>query len=176
MDSSKNDNEFVDENTQYEKSRHLKDSINHNLDLSFKKNELFKSEDDSGSVSTDSEKKIPPIPLMREITPDQSDNTGLHMQTEKQASAEGVKSGEGKVMVKGKVKQVNADIDQGPNPEKTYKRVEDFFQSQRESSIVEVPNAVKKEEASKLFKDNFVPVKDGASDHVNKEEGENAHH
>ncbi|XP_044178857.1 receptor-type tyrosine-protein phosphatase N2-like [Acropora millepora] len=80
-----------------------------------------------------------------------------------------MKAGEGKVMVKGKVKPVKADIDQGPNPEKTYKRVEDFFQSQRESSIVEVPNAVKKEEASKLYKDNFIPVKD-AREEVDKEQ------
>ena len=38
---------------------------------------------------------------------------------------------------------------------------------------MEVPNAVKKEEASKLYKDNFIPVKD-ASDEVDKEQGENS--
>ena len=135
----------------------------------------MQSEDNVRSFPVDSEKKIPPVPLTSEIAPDH-DNSGLQdnrMQTEKQASSEGRRE-EGKVMVKGKVKKVKADvvIDQGPNPEKTYKRVEDFFQSQRESSIVEVPNSVKKEEASKLYKDNFVPVKDDASDHVSKEQGE----
>ena len=150
------------------------DSVSNNVDSSSKKSEILSSE----GLSTDSEKRLPPVPLSREFAPDPSDNSGLqdnHMQTEKQASraeTADTKAREGKVMVKGKVKQVKADIDQGPNPEKTYKRVEDFFQSQRESSIVEVPNAVKKEEASKLYKDNFIPVKD-ARDEVGKEEGEN---
>lgn len=166
-DSSKNKNEFVDKS--------LKDSLGDNVDLASKKSEIMQSEDNVRSFPVDSEKKIPPVPLTSEIAPDH-DNSGLQdnrMQTEKQASSEGRRE-EGKVMVKGKVKKVKADvvIDQGPNPEKTYKRVEDFFQSQRESSIVEVPNSVKKEEASKLYKDNFVPVKDDASDHVSKEQGE----
>lgn len=169
-DSSKNKNEFVDKS--------LKDSLGDNVDLASKKSEIMQSEDNVRSFPVDSEKKIPPVPLTSEIAPDH-DNSGLQdnrMQTEKQASSEGRRE-EGKVMVKGKVKKVKADvvIDQGPNPEKTYKRVEDFFQSQRESSIVEVPNSVKKEEASKLYKDNFVPVKDDASDHVSKEQGEKTH-
>lgn len=70
-------------------------------------------------------------------------------------------------MVKGKVKLVKVDIDQGFNFEKIYKRVEDFFQSQRESFIVEVLFVVKKEEVLKLFKENFIFVKD-VSDEVDK--------
>ena len=171
-DSSDNNNYFIDENSHYEKSKELKDSVNHNVDSSSKKSEILRSEDSNGRGPINNEQRIPPVPLSREIAPD----SGSHMQTEKQASAEDMANTKaGKVMVKGKVKQVKADIDQGPNPEKTYKRVEDFFQSQRESSIVEIPNAVKKEEASKLYKDNFIPVKD-ASDQVDKEQGEsNAH-
>lgn len=145
-----------------------------------KKENVYKSSKKSVVVSSDlataasSDKRIPPVPLSRETAPDPSSFQGNHLQTEKQAAGErttDMKAGEGKVMVKGKVKPVKADIDQGPNPEKTYKRVEDFFQSQRESSIVEVPNAVKKEEASKLYKDNFIPVKD-AREEVDKEQGE----
>ena len=145
-----------------------------------KKENVYKSSKKSVVVSSDlataasSDKRIPPVPLSRETPPDPSSFQGNHLQTEKQAAGErttDMKAGEGKVMVKGKVKPVKADIDQGPNPEKTYKRVEDFFQSQRESSIVEVPNAVKKEEASKLYKDNFIPVKD-AREEVDKEQGE----
>lgn len=143
-----------------------------------KKENVYKSSKKSVVVSSDlataasSDKRIPPVPLSRETAPDPSSFQGNHLQTEKQAAGErttDMKAGEGKVMVKGKVKPVKADIDQGPNPEKTYKRVEDFFQSQRESSIVEVPNAVKKEEASKLYKDNFIPVKD-AREEVDKEQ------
>ena len=171
QDSSENYNY-----NEYENLRQFSDSESNNVDSSSKKSEILSSE----GVSTDSEKRMPPVPLSREFAPDPSDNSGLqdnHMQTEKQASraeAADTKAREGKIMVKGKVKQVKADIDQGPNPEKTYKRVEDFFQSQRESSIVEVPNAVKKEEASKLYKDNFIPVKD-AKDEVSKEQGENCY-
>lgn len=143
-----------------------------------KKENVYKSSKKSVVVSSDlataasSDKRIPPVPLSRETAPDPSSFQGNHLQTEKQAAGEqtaDMKAGEGKVMVKGKVKPVKAEIDQGPNPEKTYKRVEDFFQSQRESSIVEVPNAVKKEEASKLYKDNFIPVKD-AREEVDKEQ------
>lgn len=145
-----------------------------------KKENVYKSSKKSVVVSSDlataasSDKRIPPVPLSRETAPDPSSFQGNHLQTEKQAAGErttDMKAGEGKVMVKGKVKPVKADIDQGPNPEKTYKRVEDFFQSQRESSIVEVPNAVKKEEASKLYKDNFIPVKD-AREEVDKEQAD----
>ena len=176
-------NYLVGENYQYEKSIQSRDSVKHNAELSSKKSDVLNSDENSGMMSTgnerslDDKKKIPPIPLSRETSSVPDDNPGFqgnHMQTEKEAFAEEVAEtkSEGKVMVKGQVKQVKADIDQGPNPEKTYKRVEDFFQTQRESSIVEVPNAVKKEEASKLFKDNFIPVKDG-SDQVNKEQGKN---
>lgn len=199
--SQDNNNYFVDENNEYDESRQLRGSVKHHVDPSSKKSDVFRSDDNSGMVSADQsrdvgEKKIlpvplsreavpiPPIPLSREAVPIPVDDSGFqgnHMQTEKEAFAEeaadakGASSnGEGKVMVKGKVKQVKADIDQGPNPEKTYKRVEDFFQTQRESSIVEVPNAVKKEEASKLFKDNFIPVKQDRSDQVNKEQGKNS--
>lgn len=145
-----------------------------------KKENVYKSSKKSVVVSSDlataasSDKRIPPVPLSRETAADPSSFQGNHLQTEKQAAGErttDMKAGEGKVMVKGKVKPVKADIDQGPNPEKTYKRVEDFFQSQRESSIVEVPNAVKKEEASKLYKDNFIPVKD-AREEVDKEQAD----
>lgn len=172
QDSSQNSN-FLTKNDEFDKSRQLRDPVYNNIESSSKKSEIRNPE----GVSTDDEKVIPPVPLSREIAPDPSDSATFqdnHMQTEKQASREKAadsRAGEGKIMVKGKVKQVKADIDQGPNPEKTYKRVEDFFQSQRESSIVEVPSAVKKEEASKLFKDNFVPVKD-AKNEVNKEQGE----
>lgn len=172
QDSSQNSN-FLTKNDEFDKSRQLRDPVYNNIESSSKKSEIRNPE----GVSTDDEKVIPPVPLSREIAPDPSDSTSFQdnlMQTEKQASREKAadgRAGEGKIMVKGKVKQVKADIDQGPNPEKTYKRVEDFFQSQRESSIVEVPSAVKKEEASKLFKDNFVPVKD-AKEEVNKEQVE----
>lgn len=179
-------NYFVDENNQYDESKRLRDSSKHNVDSSSKKSYVLHSDENSGMTSMgneNNEKRLPPIPLAGETSSIPDDNSGFqgnHMQTEKEAFAKeasdikGANSvGEGKVMVKGKVKQVKADIDQGPNPEKTYKRVEDFFQTQRESSIVEVPNAVKKEEASKLFKDNFIPVKDG-SDQVNKEQGKNS--
>lgn len=184
-DSSQGSKNFlVAENNQYDKSIQLRDSVKHNTELSSKKSDVFHSDEHSGMMSVGSEKalddkKIPPVPLSRETASVPDDNSGLpgnHMQTEKEAFAEegaNTKS-EGKVMVKGQVKQVKADIDQGPNPEKTYKRVEDFFQTQRESSIVEVPNAVKKEEASKLFKDNFIPVKEDGSDQVNKEQGKNS--
>lgn len=177
-------NYLVGENNQYDKSIRLRDSVKHNTELSSKKSNVFHSDENSGMMSVgdenslDDKKKIPPVPLSRETSSVPDDNSGFqgnHMQTEKEAFAEegADTKGEGKVMVKGKVKQVKADIDQGPNPEKTYKRVEDFFQTQRESSIVEVPNAVKKEEASKLFKDNFIPVKEDGSDQVNKEQGKN---
>ena len=179
-------NYFVEENNQNDKSKPLKDSLKHNADSSSKKSYVFHSDENSGMTSMgneNNEKRIPPIPLSGETSSVPDDNSGIqgnHMQTEKEAFANEVadakganSAGEGKVMVKGKVKQVKADIDQGPNPEKTYKRVEDFFQTQRESSIVEVPNAVKKEEASKLFKDNFIPVKEDGSDEVNKEQGKN---
>ena len=184
-DSSQGSKNFlVAENNQYDRSIKSRDSVKHNTELSSKKSDVFHSDENSGMMSVGSEKalddkkKIPPIPLSRETSSVPDDNSGFpgnHMQTEKEAFAEegaDTKS-EGKVMVKGQVKQVKADIDQGPNPEKTYKRVEDFFQTQRESSIVEVPNAVKKEEASKLFKDNFIPVKEDDSDQVNKEQGKN---
>jgi len=177
-DSSKHFDHSVDSG-EYDKSNQLRDSLNYDVDSSSKKSDILSAEDSNGGVSVDGEKSIPPVPLSQEIAPDTNDNSGFqdnHMQTEKQAStkeAADAKAGERKVMVKGKVKQVKADIDQGPNPENTYQRVEDFFQSQRESSIVEVPNAVKKEEASKLYKDNFIPVKD-ASDEVDKEQGENS--
>ena len=175
-------NYLVGGNNQYDKSVQSRDSVKHNSELSSKKSDVLHSDENSGMMSAanertlDDKKKIPPIPLSRETSSVPDDNPGFqgnHMQTEKEAFAEEVADtkSEGKVMVKGQVKQVKADIDQGPNPEKTYKRVEDFFQTQRESSIVEVPNAVKKEEASKLFKDNFIPVKEDDSDQVNKEQG-----
>ena len=179
-------NYLVGENNQYDKSIQSRDSVKHNAELSSKKSDVFHSDENSGMMSVgnersfDDEKKVPPIPLSPETLSVPVDNSGFqgsHMQTEKEAFAEegaDTKS-EGKVMVKGQVKQVKADIDQGPNPEKTYKRVEDFFQTQRESSIVEVPNAVKKEEASKLFKDNFIPVKEDGSDQVDKEQGKNTY-
>ena len=181
---------LVEKNEQYEEA---KDSVNPNVDLSSKKSYVFNSEENRGIMSDGKssdansfpgEKKIPPIPLTNEAGPMLADDSGFQgnqLQTEKEAFAKeaadtrvGSSTGQGTVMVKGKVKQVKADIDQGPNPEKTYKRVEDFFQTQRESSIVEVPNAVKKEEASKLFKDNFIPVKEDASDQINKEQGTNS--
>lgn len=158
-------------NVESDKSRQFRASKKENVHLSSKKSVVVNSE---LSTAANSDKRIPPVPLSRETTPDPSGFQGNHLQTEKQAAGErttDMKAGEGKVMVKGKVKPVKADIDQGPNPEKTYKRVEDFFQSQRESSIVEVPNAVKKEEASKLYKDNFIPAKD-AREEVDKEQGE----
>lgn len=175
-------NYLVGENNQYDKSMQSRDSVKHSTELSSKKSDVLYSDENSGMMSAgnertlDDKKKLPPIPLSRETSSVPDDNPGFqgnHMQTEKEAFAEEVANtkSEGKVMVKGQVKQVKADIDQGPNPEKTYKRVEDFFQTQRESSIVEVPNAVKKEEASKLFKDNFIPVKEDGSDQVNKEQG-----
>lgn len=174
-------NYLIGENNQYDKSIQSRDSVKHNTELSSKKSDVFHSDENSGVSSVGNEKalddkeKLPPVPLSHETSSVPDDNSGFqgnHMQTEKEAFAEEAADtkSEGKVMVKGQVKQVKADIDQGPNPEKTYKRVEDFFQTQRESSIVEVPNAVKKEEASKLFKDNFIPVKDG-SDQVDKEQG-----
>ena len=184
-DSSRDSkNYLVGENNQYDESIQSRDSLKHNVELSSKKSDVFHSDENSGMMSAgnertlDDKKKIPPIPLSRETSSVPDDNPGFqgsHMQTEKEAFAEEVADtkSEGKVMVKGQVKQVKADIDQGPNPEKTYKRVEDFFQTQRESSIVEVPNAVKKEEASKLFKDNFIPVKEDGSDQVDKEQGKN---
>ena len=175
-------------------SRHdIKDSSQGNAKLnvgrSSKKSSVFNSEGNSGVRSEEKsedansyigEKKVSHVPLatgMDSIVADNSHLQGNQLQTEKAAfteeaaAAADTKVGAGKVMVKGKVQQVKADIDQGPNPEKTYKRVEDFFQSQRESSIVEVPNSVKKEEASKLFKDNFIPVKEDGSDQINKEQG-----
>lgn len=158
-------------NSESDKSRQFRASKKENVHESSKKSVVVNSE---LATTTSSDKRIPPVPLSRETAPDPSSFQGNHLQTEKQAAGERtteMKAGEGKVMVKGKVKPVKADIDQGPNPEKTYKRVEDFFQSQRESSIVEVPNAVKKEEASKLYKDNFIPVKD-AREEVDKEQGE----
>ncbi|XP_078377523.1 receptor-type tyrosine-protein phosphatase N2-like [Oculina patagonica] len=182
-------NYFVDEINPHDESTRLRDSSKHNVDSSSKKSYVLHSGENSGMTSMgneNNEKRLPPIPLAGETSSIPDDNSGFqgnHMQTEKEAFAEessnikGANSaGEGKVMVKGKVKQVKADIDQGPNPEKTYKRVEDFFQTQRESSIVEVPNAVKKEEASKLFKDNFIPVKDDGSDQVNKEQADSSVH
>ena len=175
-------------------SRHdIKDSsqgnAKPNVGRSSKKSSVFNSEGNSGVRSEEKsedansyigEKKVSHVPLatgMDSIVADNSHLQGNQLQTEKAAfteeaaAAADTKVGAGKVMVKGKVQQVKADIDQGPNPEKTYKRVEDFFQSQRESSIVEVPNSVKKEEASKLFKDNFIPVKEDGSDQINKEQG-----
>ncbi|XP_068715435.1 receptor-type tyrosine-protein phosphatase N2-like isoform X2 [Montipora foliosa] len=174
QDSLQNSNYILDNDIKNEDSHLFRDSVNENVDLSHKKSEVLNA--DRGVVSSlNGNKGVPPIPFSRETAPDPSDKFGFqgnHLQTEKQAAGQrsvDIKAGEGKVMVKGKVKPVKADIDQGPNPEKTYKRVEDFFQSQRESSIVEVPSAVKKEEASKLFKENFIPVKD-ASDEVNKKQ------
>ena len=175
QDSLQNANYILDNDIKNEDSHLFRDSVNENVDLSHKKSEVLNA--DRGVVpSLNGNKGVPPIPFSRETAPDPSDKFGFqgnHLQTEKQAAGQrsvDIKAGEGKVMVKGKVKPVKADIDQGPNPEKTYKRVEDFFQSQRESSIVEVPSAVKKEEASKLFKENFIPVKD-ASDEVDKKLG-----
>lgn len=159
----------LNSNSESDKSRQFRDSKKENVFKSSKKSVVVSSE---LATAARSDKRIPPVPLSRETAPDPSSFQGNHLQTEKQAAGErttDMKAGEGKVMVKGKVKPVKADIDQGPNPEKTYKRVEDFFQSQRESSIVEVPNAVKKEEASKLYKDNFIPVKD-AREEVDKEQ------
>lgn len=175
-------NYLIGENKQYDKSIQSRDSVKHNKELSSKKSDVFHSDENSGVNSVGNEKalddkeKLPPVPRSHETSSVLDDNSGFqgnHMQTEKEAFAEEAADtkSEGKVMVKGQVKQVKADIDQGPNPEKTYKRVEDFFQTQRESSIVEVPNAVKKEEASKLFKDNFIPVKEDGSDQVDKEQG-----
>ena len=80
----------------------------------------------------------------------------------------------GKVLVKGEVQQVAADIDQGSsNPEPQYDNVKDFFKSQRESSIVEVPNTVQSEENRERIKDNFIPVKksSGSADKLDKEQG-----
>ena len=161
----------LNSNSESDKSRQFRASKKENVYKSSKKSVVISSD---LATAASSDKRIPPVPLSRETAPDPSSFQGNHLQTEKQAAGErttDMKAGEGKVMVKGKVKPVKADIDQGPNPEKTYKRVEDFFQSQRESSIVEVPNAVKKEEASKLYKDNFIPVKD-AREEVDKEQGE----
>lgn len=161
----------VNSDSESDKSRQFRASKKENVYKSSKKSVVVSSD---LATAASSDKRIPPVPLSRETAPDPSSFQGNHLQTEKQAAGErttDMKAGEGKVMVKGKVKPVKADIDQGPNPEKTYKRVEDFFQSQRESSIVEVPNAVKKEEASKLYKDNFIPVKD-AREEVDKEQGE----
>lgn len=76
-----------------------------------------------------------------------------------------------KVMIKGEVKKAESSIDQGPNPEKNYERIKDFFKSQQASSIVEVPNAVKREEAAKVNKKNFVPIDKKVKDEVNAEEG-----
>ena len=143
--------------------------------------------DESLSVKrfSDNERGVPPVPLEQEEKPNLADSSrgigsfhGNQLQTEKQALMEDAAdvnssgpAAKGKVMVKGKVQQIKDKIDQGPNPEKTYQRVEDFFESQRESSIVEVPNAVKKEEATKLFKENFIPVKENSMDVVSKEQG-----
>lgn len=76
-----------------------------------------------------------------------------------------------KVMINGEVKKAESTIDQGPNPEKNYERIKDFFKSQQASSIVEVPNAVKREEAAKVNKKNFVPIDNKVKDEVNAEEG-----
>lgn len=76
-----------------------------------------------------------------------------------------------KVMIKGEVKKAESSIDQGPNPEKNYERIKDFFKSQQASSIVDVPNAVKREEASKVNKKNFVPIDKKVKDEVNAEQG-----
>lgn len=76
-----------------------------------------------------------------------------------------------KVMINGEVKKAESTIDQGPNPEKNYERIKDFFKSQQASSIVDVPNAVKREEASKANRKNFVPVDNKVKDEINTEEG-----
>ncbi|KAK3731509.1 hypothetical protein QZH41_008540 [Actinostola sp. cb2023] len=79
-------------------------------------------------------------------------------------------SSTGKVMIKGEVKKAESNIDQGPNPEKTYERIKDFFKSQQASSIVDVPNAVKREEAAKLNTNNFVQDDKTVKDQINAEE------
>ncbi|PFX26762.1 receptor-type tyrosine-protein phosphatase N2-like isoform X2 [Stylophora pistillata] len=188
-DSFQDSKEVVENKEKFEDSH---GAAKPNLARSSKKSSVFNSEVSGGKRSEEKsadaksftdEKKIPPVPLASEggsMLEDNSHLQGNQLLTEKAAfveeAAADAKVAAGKVMVKGKVQQVKADIDQGPNPEKTYKRVEDFFQSQRESSIVEVPNSVKKEEASKLFKENFIPVKEDGSDQINKEQADSSLH
>ena len=75
-----------------------------------------------------------------------------------------------KVMVKGEVRQVSADIDQESNPGPQYDNVKEFFKSQQDSSIVEVPKTVQRDESMEISKHHFIPV-GNVADEVEKEQG-----
>ena len=78
------------------------------------------------------------------------------------------------VLVKGEVHQVKKGLEKDESATENFDIVKDFFKSQEQSSIVEVPNTVKREEDAKLFKNSFVPIlTDFDIDDVSKEEGEN---
>ena len=79
------------------------------------------------------------------------------------------------VLVKGEVQQVKKGLGQDRRAAENLEQVKDFFKSQEQSSIVEVPNSVKREENAKLFKNSFVPIlTDYDVDDVSKEEGKKA--
>lgn len=125
--------------------------------------------------STNSESENTKDTKSNDITPDKMDkslNKPIHSShLESSDSTNDDIDSKGKVMIKGEVKKAEANIDQGPNPEVNYERIKDFFKSQQASSIVEVPNAVKREEASKISKKNFVQVNKNMEDEINAEEG-----
>lgn len=76
------------------------------------------------------------------------------------------------VLVKGEVHQVKKGLGQDQKAAENFEKVKDFFKSQEHSSIVEVPNSVKREEDARLFKNSFVPIlTDYDVDDVSKEEG-----
>lgn len=75
------------------------------------------------------------------------------------------------VLVKGEVHQVKKGLGQDRRAAENFEQVKDFFKSQEQSSIVDIPNTVKREEDVKLFKNSFVPIlTDYDVDDVSKEE------